>query len=73
MKRACVIGWPVAHSRSPAVHTYWLKHYGLEGDYTKEAVPPEEIDGVPRKPRRARLCRRECDAAAQGCGVGRRG
>jgi shikimate dehydrogenase len=44
MKRACVIGWPVAHSRSPAVHTYWLKHYGLEGDYTKEAVPPEEID-----------------------------
>ena len=44
MKRACVIGWPVAHSRSPAVHTYWLRHYGLEGDYTKEAVPPEEID-----------------------------
>ncbi len=44
MKRACVIGWPVAHSRSPAVHKYWLKHYGLEGDYTKEAVPPEEID-----------------------------
>ena len=43
MKRACVIGWPVAHSRSPAVHKYWLKLYGLEGDYTKEAVPPEEI------------------------------
>ena len=43
MKRACVIGWPVAHSRSPAVHTFWLKAYGLEGDYTKEAVPPEEI------------------------------
>ena len=44
MKRACVIGWPVAHSRSPLVHTYWLKRHGLEGDYTKEAVPPEEIE-----------------------------
>ena len=44
MKRACVIGWPVAHSRSPVVHTYWLKLHGLEGEYTKEAVPPEEID-----------------------------
>ena len=44
MKRACVIGWPVAHSRSPSVHNYWLKFYGLEGAYEKEAVPPEEFE-----------------------------
>jgi shikimate dehydrogenase len=44
MKRACVIGWPVAHSRSPLLHGYWLRHYGIAGEYTKEAVPPEEID-----------------------------
>ena len=44
MKRACVIGWPVAHSRSPLVHGYWLRHYGIDGAYTKEAVPPEEIE-----------------------------
>ena len=25
MKRACVIGWPIAHSRSPLIHGYWLK------------------------------------------------
>ena len=43
MKRACVIGWPIAHSRSPLIHGYWLKKYAIDGAYTKEAVPPEEI------------------------------
>lgn len=43
MKRACVIGWPIEHSRSPAIHGHWLKKYGIEGSYTKEAVRPEEV------------------------------
>jgi shikimate dehydrogenase len=43
MKRACVIGWPVEHSRSPLIHGYWLKEYGLDGSYTKEAVRPDEV------------------------------
>jgi shikimate dehydrogenase len=43
VKRACVIGWPVAHSRSPVIHRYWLKLYGLDGAYEMEAVRPEEI------------------------------
>jgi shikimate dehydrogenase len=43
VKHACVIGWPVAHSRSPVIHRYWLKLYGLEGAYGQEAVRPEEI------------------------------
>ena len=38
VKRACVIGWPVAHSRSPVIHRYWLKLYGLDGAYEMEAV-----------------------------------
>ena len=42
MKRACVIGWPVEHSRSPTIHRYWLKRYGIDGAYEKEAVPPEQ-------------------------------
>lgn len=41
--RACVIGWPVAHSRSPVIHRYWLKRYGLKGAYEKEAVRPEDF------------------------------
>ena len=43
MKRACVIGWPIAHSRSPLIHGYWLRKYGIEGSYTKEAVRPETL------------------------------
>jgi shikimate dehydrogenase len=45
MKRACVIGWPIDHSRSPAIHGYWLSKYGIPGSYTKEAVKPEEVAG----------------------------
>jgi len=41
LKRACVVGWPVAHSRSPLIHGYWLARYGIEGSYTRAAVKPE--------------------------------
>ena len=40
---SCLIGWPAAHSRSPLIHHYWLRHFGIEGGYTIEAVPPEEF------------------------------
>lgn len=30
---AGVIGSPVAHSRSPALHGYWLRRYGIRGHY----------------------------------------
>jgi shikimate dehydrogenase len=42
--RACVIGWPVEHSRSPVIHRYWLEQYSIEGAYEKEAVRPEDIE-----------------------------
>ena len=45
MKRACVIGWPVEHSRSPIIHGHWLERHGIAGVYEKRGVPPEEIEG----------------------------
>ena len=45
MKRACVIGWPVEHSRSPVIHRYWLAQYGIDGAYDKEAVEPKDLAG----------------------------
>lgn len=42
--RACVIGWPIAHSRSPLIHGYWLKRHGVKGEYIRQAVPLEEFD-----------------------------
>jgi shikimate dehydrogenase len=42
-RAACIVGWPVGHSRSPLIHNYWLKHYGIAGEYRREAVPPDEF------------------------------
>jgi shikimate dehydrogenase len=42
MKRACVVGWPVAHSRSPLIHGFWLAKYGIEGSYVKQPLPPDQ-------------------------------
>ena len=39
--KACVIGWPVAHSRSPMIHGFWLKQLEIAGSYERAAVPPE--------------------------------
>jgi len=41
--KACVIGWPVEHSRSPLIHGYWLEHYTIDASYTKQAVAPHEL------------------------------
>jgi len=43
MKKACVIGWPIAHSRSPLIHNYWLKKYGIDAVYEKKAVEPANV------------------------------
>jgi shikimate dehydrogenase len=40
---ACVIGWPVEHSRSPLIHNYWLKACRVAGEYRREAVPPDQF------------------------------
>lgn len=41
--KSCVIGWPVAHSRSPLIHGYWLKTHGIAGSYEKAPVRPEDF------------------------------
>ena len=41
VRAACVIGWPIKHSRSPLIHGYWIRQHGLAADYRLEAVAPE--------------------------------
>ena len=41
VRAACVIGWPIKHSRSPLIHGHWIKQHGLAADYRPEAVAPE--------------------------------
>ncbi|HEY9078596.1 shikimate dehydrogenase [Magnetovibrio sp.] len=42
-RRAGVIGWPVDHSLSPRVHGFWLRQYGIDGEYVRIPVPPEDF------------------------------
>jgi shikimate dehydrogenase len=43
VRAACVIGWPVAHSRSPLIHGYWIKLHKLAADYRREALAPDAV------------------------------
>ncbi|HEX8010931.1 MAG TPA: shikimate dehydrogenase [Casimicrobiaceae bacterium] len=45
---AGVLGWPVAHSRSPVIHNHWLAHYGIPGRYVLFPVPPEKLEAAVR-------------------------
>lgn len=40
---AGIIGWPVAHSRSPRLHGYWLEKHGIDGAYIPLPIPPEHF------------------------------
>src|SRR5712692_10063848 len=42
-KLAGIMGWPVAHSRSPALHNFWLDEQSLDGAYVPLPVRPEEL------------------------------
>src|SRR5580704_820711 len=41
---AGIMGWPVAHSRSPALHGFWLAEHGIDGAYVPLAVPPDRLE-----------------------------
>lgn len=41
---AGVMGWPVAHSRSPLLHNHWIAEHGLRGAYVLLPVQPEKIE-----------------------------
>ena len=43
MKKVCVIGWPIEHSRSPLIHNYWLKKYGINAVYEKKPIEPQNV------------------------------
>lgn len=40
-----VIGDPIAHSKSPIIHKFWLEKLGLEADYRACLVRPGELGG----------------------------
>ncbi|WP_430910779.1 shikimate dehydrogenase [Methylobacterium sp. sgz302541] len=43
VKRAFVVGHPIAHSRSPVIHGHWLAEHGIEGSYERIDVAPADF------------------------------
>jgi shikimate dehydrogenase len=56
-----VIGDPIAHSKSPLIHNFWLGKLGLKGEYRKVHVRPDELH--------AYFEGRRVDPAWRGCNV----
>lgn len=44
LRLAGVIGHPIAHSKSPALHGHWLKRYGIHGHYIPMPVAAEDLE-----------------------------
>jgi shikimate dehydrogenase len=61
MRYAEVIGDPIAQSKSPLIHKFWLEQSGLSGDYQRTRVPREELAGYFRD--------RRSDPDWRGCNV----
>ncbi|MEM7613507.1 MAG: shikimate dehydrogenase [Pseudomonadota bacterium] len=43
---AGVMGWPIAHSRSPVLHGHWLKRYGIQGHYVALGIAPANFEAA---------------------------
>lgn len=56
-----VIGDPIAHSKSPLIHKYWLQKLGVEGDFRAVRLAPDDLGGYFTERRR--------DPAWRGCSV----
>jgi shikimate dehydrogenase len=56
-----VIGDPIAQSKSPAIHGFWLKQLGIDADYRAELVPPDKLGDY--------LTTRRADPDWRGCNV----
>jgi shikimate dehydrogenase len=56
-----VIGDPIAHSKSPIIHNFWLERLGLEGGYRRTRVAAEDLGAF--------LAERRNDPFWRGCNV----
>lgn len=42
-KQACVMGWPIEHSLSPRIMSYWIGRYGLNASYKAMPVTLDQL------------------------------
>ena len=56
-----VIGDPIAHSKSPLIHGFWLQKLGIDADYRATHVAPDDLSAF--------IERRRADPNWRGCNV----
>jgi len=56
-----VIGDPIAHSKSPTIHNFWLEELGIDAEYRKTRVTPEGLAGY--------FLQRRADPDWLGCNI----
>jgi shikimate dehydrogenase len=56
-----VIGDPIAHSKSPTIHNFWLEELGIDAEYRKTRVTPDELAGY--------FLKRRADPDWLGCNI----
>ena len=61
MSFAEVIGDPIAQSKSPIIHRYWLDQLGIDGDYVRTQVAASDLSDF--------ISRRRVDPDWRGCNV----
>ena len=49
MPSAFVVGNPIKHSMSPILHGYWLKKYGIDGNYEPVELDPDDLSAFMQK------------------------
>lgn len=45
---AGVIGWPIAQSKSPLIHRFWLRELDIDGDYSRFPIAPDAVGAAMR-------------------------
>ena len=45
---AGITGWPVSHSRSPRLHSFWLERHGIDGAYLPLPIDPADFPAAIR-------------------------
>ncbi len=44
--KTALLGHPVSHSKSPIIHNYWIRKFGLSGEYEAMDIRPENLEGT---------------------------
>ena len=55
MKKFLVVGNPIDHSLSPALHNYWIKNNAIDAIYEKQKLNENDLENIISQLRRKKI------------------